>query len=243
MANARAGKWGKIWIGGYHLTTKIKEITPPHNVHDAIEQSGFLQDKNYILGQADAMATINGFFDKSTGSTHAALSSLASGQTEIIVTMAWGDNATPTIGDYASSLAATQSQYNAPANKAEIISVEAAFKSIGEAADFGLLIADVSGASATGSTTSIDNGASSSNGGVGYLHLTGVSASDTFTGKIQHSTNDSTWADLITFTLDGSAIGAERIEVSGTVNRYIRFNYTLGGSAISFDFAATFKRG
>ena len=82
---------------------------------------------------------------------------------------------------------------------------------------------------ATGQGGSIDNGASSANGYIAIMHVTqtaAAQASNNWAFVIEHSTNDSTWATLATFTADGSAITAERLEGSGTVNRYVRLKYT-----------------
>jgi hypothetical protein len=78
-----------------------------------------------------------------------------------------------------------------------------------------------------GSGTSVDNAASSANGGRGNLHVTAATGSGTV--KVQHSTDNAVWADLVTFT---AATGAtsETKEVTGTVNRYLRANHAPGTS-------------
>jgi hypothetical protein len=115
-------------------------------------------------------------------------------------------------------------------------------KSAGTALEWGHLLANVSGATISGALASLDQAAGSLNGAVGYLFLTGVSAGDTIEVKVQDSPNNSAWADLITFTLDGSVIGAERLTVSGSVGRYVRVSYTITGTDPSFDFAVIFIR-
>jgi len=79
----------------------------------------------------------------------------------------------------------------------------------------------------------------------GALHVWGATTTDTYVVKIQHSTSlGSGYSDLITFTLDGSALGSERVAVaSGTVNRYRRVVATRTGSAgDSFGFSVHFWR-
>lgn len=85
-------------------------------------------------------------------------------------------------------------------------------------------------------SSSVDNAASSSAGGTGYLQVTAMSGFSAFVAKIRDSTNDSSWADLITFADQGSTIGAERAEVSGTVDRYLSVagNVTGSGSITCF---------
>lgn len=77
--------------------------------------------------------------------------------------------------------------------------------------------------------TTLDNSASSSNGGSGYLQV--VSSFGAFTGKIQHSSDGSTWVDLITFTTVTSSPTAQRSTVTGTVNRFLRFTGNVWGEA------------
>ena len=65
------------------------------------------------------------------------------------------------------------------------------------------------------------------------------------TVKIQHSADDSTFADLVTFTVVSSTtITSEKIEVAGntTVNRYLRVNYTVAGSTGSATPVVAFTR-
>jgi hypothetical protein len=84
--------------------------------------------------------------------------------------------------------------------------------------------------SATGSSTYFDRGASSANGGMANLHVTAVTGVNPATIKVQHSTDHSVWVDLITFAAV-SAAGAQSLQVAGTVNRYIRANFTIGAAS------------
>lgn len=69
--------------------------------------------------------------------------------------------------------------------------------------------------------SSIDNGASSANGGAGFLQVFDWT-SGSVPVLIEHSTDNSVWSTLITFTAVGADHAKERIAVTGTVNRYIR---------------------
>jgi hypothetical protein len=81
---------------------------------------------------------------------------------------------------------------------------------------------------------SVDNGASSANGGVGYIH-TPVKATTTTTVKIQHSVDNVTFVDLITFANPAANHDSQRIKVAGTVNRYTRaILTTLTGGPATF---------
>lgn len=92
---------------------------------------------------------------------------------------------------------------------------------------------------ATGNNAGVDKGALSSNGGVAHLHVTAATGSATI--KIQHSTDDVTYADLVTFTAT-AAKTSERIEVAAatTVNRWLRVNRFAVGTSVTFQ--ASFAR-
>jgi len=81
-------------------------------------------------------------------------------------------------------------------------------------------------------STYYDNLAAASKGIVAYLFVIAVSGG-TLTAKVAHSTDHSTWADLATFTA-ASTPGVQRITTSGTVNRYLRADWTLTGGSATF---------
>lgn len=82
--------------------------------------------------------------------------------------------------------------------------------------------------------TAVDNGAGTSNGGVGYLLATANGTPGTLDVKIQHSTDNSVWADLITFSQVDGPNEVQRIAVSGTVNRYTRVIHTVATGAVTY---------
>ena len=79
-------------------------------------------------------------------------------------------------------------------------------------------------------STPVDNSASTSDGGVGYIQCTAASGFSGFVGKGRHSADDVTYSDLVSFTDDVSAPFAERVTVSGTVNRYLSFTGIITGT-------------
>jgi hypothetical protein len=76
---------------------------------------------------------------------------------------------------------------------------------------------------------SVDNAASSSAGGVGYLQVTAASGFTNSVIKIRHSADDVTYADLVTFA-DQVTVGAQRVAVAGTVNRHLAIDGNVTGS-------------
>jgi hypothetical protein len=129
------------------------------------------------------------------------------------------------------AVSARESSYSAAASVADAVSFAASWMAEGQV-DVGVALRDLTAASATGNGSSVDNAASSANGAVGVLHVTANSSDGATTVKIQHSTDNSTWADLLTFAVVGAGTKtAERVAVTGTVNRYVRATWTLAGSA------------
>lgn len=109
--------------------------------------------------------------------------------------------------------------------------------------DMGVSLHALGAESADANHTSVDNLAATTNGGAAMLHVTSVSASDSIVVKVQHSTDNSVWADLITFT-SFTAAGAERKELAAgtTVNRYTRAVTDVTGTSISISYQMSFAR-
>ena len=104
----------------------------------------------------------------------------------------------------------------------------------GAPAGLGTCLTALEALTTTGNGTSQDNGAASSNGAVAHLHITAVSGTTpSITMLVQHSTNNSTWTTLGTFSV-ASAVGSQTLQISGTVNRYVRASYTITGTNPSF---------
>lgn len=112
--------------------------------------------------------------------------------------------------------------------------------------DWGVILHAHNAVTATSNDTSVDNGVTlgaTANGGVASLHVTAASGTTpTGTFKVQHSTDNSVWTDLITFTAVAGLATYEYKTVSGTVNRYIRCLYTIGGTTPSYTFLMSFAR-
>ena len=107
--------------------------------------------------------------------------------------------------------------------------------------DQGVSLADLEEVVAGANGSTHTDAAGTTNGGIATLHVTACTG--TLTVKIQHSTNNSTWSDLATFTA-ATAATSERIIVAPatTVNRYLRASWTLTGSGAAATFTTSFAR-
>src|SRR5262249_50894233 len=108
---------------------------------------------------------------------------------------------------------------------------------------YGVILQPLAALTTTGSGALVDNGVATTKGGAGHLHITAFAGTTpTIAVKIQHSVDGTVWVDLITFTT-ATAEFAERVEVTGTVNRHLRAIRTIGGSGgPSFTTAVAFAR-
>lgn len=106
--------------------------------------------------------------------------------------------------------------------------------------DWGPVLHALSAETATGDGTTVDETAATSNGGVAQLHVTAYTGLTSIVVKVQHSTDDSIWSDLATFT-SVTAATKERVAFTGTVNRYVRAQWTVTGTG-SATFAVAIGR-
>lgn len=94
-----------------------------------------------------------------------------------------------------------------------------------ESVDMGFIVHALAAETVDGNGTTVDRGVGSATtgGGVAVIHATAFTGLTGAVIKIQHSTDNSVWADLVTFT-NLTAVGAERkfLAPGVTVNRYVR---------------------
>lgn len=130
-----------------------------------------------------------------------------------------------TAGSEATLMHTKQASYSVNSVVGELImtSFEAKATDEGSSDDFAsngvwLLYQSVTG---TVNGTTVDDGAGATTGWLAHAHVT----ADNFTSmviKVQHSTDGTTWADLITFTTF-TTVGVEQaVNTATSVNRYIR---------------------
>lgn len=230
-----AGKLTKCYVNGYDLSSFLDKADSKGQA-DMLDVTAFgANSKAYVSGLLDADLSLEGFFDNtpSTGLDAVCASILGSG-TMGAVSLMWAGDA---IGARGISALALESEYDIGSAVAEIVSATLAFKtSTGQepVVSQHALATEVG----TVNSASVDNGASSANGGAGYIHVPSAVALTSATLKIQHSVDNSTFTDLITFANVTAAPAYQRFAVLGTVNRYVRCALTaLTGTSITY-FAA-----
>lgn len=196
--------------------------------------------KTYITGLRDATLSASGLFDGVASAVDDVLSASIGSDTLAPVLFAQSGIAA---GNRAFILQAKTTSYEVSAPVGDVVSVSYDAQADG-GADDALLLTALAAVTATGNGTAQDNSASTTNGGMAQLHVTANTMNNNTVFKVQHSSDNSTWVDLVTFTTVATTVTtSERVLVAAgtTVNRYLRASYTASGTG-SITFTMAFAR-
>jgi len=222
------GKTSAQLLGKYDVTAYLTEISAPGEIEAAETTTFGNGSKTYIVGLADGTVSLSGLFEGSSGAIDAIAEDLK-GDADVPFTAIFGSNA---LGSRAYLGQGILTSYEPSSAVADVASISAELQT-SEGLDSGIILAAARSV-ATATTTSEtgqNNAASTSNGGVGIVHVTANAANNNTVIKIQHSSDNSSWSDLITFTTVATTVTtAERITVSGSVNQYVRATSTTSGA-------------
>lgn len=219
-----------VLINGYNFSTFATAFETEQNVNP-IEVTGFGDGcKNFVSGMNSASMKLDMFWDSAANSVHPVMSAFPTG---VVTLIPEGY----TLGKETFSLPFMQGNYS-PKGSADgplqVGSID--FMSYGSnvGIEYGWALAHGTITNTTSTTGFVDpTDAAVTAACSGTLHIWTPCAADTYVVKIEHSTQLATgYADLVTFTLDGSARAVERVTVaSGTINKYRRVTATRTGAA------------
>lgn len=231
------GRQGKLLFGEYSLVQRVESASVKRG-RGMTDVNMLGEDWKTRLPQPEAGSlSVQGWWNGATGEIDDILAPKVSVETPVVSTLApYG----LTIG-YPVDLAYAAIQPYSVENDAENpVRFSADFVADGPV-DHGVALHDLvaeTGASPV-AYASVNEVAATTNGGVGHLHVTALTGTNAVI-KIQHSTNDSVWTDLVTF-VSATAVGSQRIEVTGTVNQYVRAQ-VASGTYSSVTFSVAFAR-
>ena len=223
-----AGKGARALLGAFDLSGYLKNASVVLQ-KDTLDVTTFTDGaREYIEGQKSGTASLSGLFDGDDNlQDEQVQGAFASGNLTNALIAVGG--LTIGVPGYAGRI--WQAQYEPGAAFDGLVTFGASLQVDGgweRAVSLHALAAETG----TGNYASVDNGASSANGGAGYIFVTAQSGTAGVV-KIQHSTDNSTWVDLITFSsLSGTS--STRTAVTGTVNRYVRGALTTASTSITF---------
>jgi hypothetical protein len=135
------------------------------------------------------------------------------------------------IGGMAFLMLAKQTQYDINAVISSVETVSLNMQGTG-GPSFGVNLGDTVPVSVTTASASVDNLAPTSAGARFFGHILSNANTGNVTVTLQHSTNNSTWVDLIALPVvtTGTLTAFRTGTIAGTVNRYLRLNLTLAGT-------------
>lgn len=226
-----AGQFVQVFVGGYELTGDSNSLTV-NDKRELYDVSAYLdRTQNFIPGRRVSSLDHKGFMNAAAAQSHPVLKGVA---VNGVVSLLLGQNATPVVGDPTYSLLVEQGKYSALPEIAKAIPFTAQFANRGDVGGWGRALAVPVSFTNSTNGASVDNGASSSKGGAAFLHILQAAASDTYAILVEGSATGAFGGEqttIATFTLNASSLGSERIAVTGTVPRYLRWKATRTGSA------------
>jgi hypothetical protein len=240
-----AGANAQVVLDGFNLSAFFREfaINADKAVHDATVFAN-VGSRAKQLGVKHGMATGLAFSDDTvnTGSWSLLSERYESGASGLYV---WGPYGFA-VGNTTLSLYSTQVQFNPVQVIEDLIRINMQAEAVRDAVDYGVSLHPISAEAVFPVTgTGVDNLAASTNGGVASVHVFDIAgAAPNVVYRVQHSSNGSTWADLVTFTAVTAANQSQRIEVASgtTVNRHLRITITEGGTTTSVNGLVVFAR-
>lgn len=185
---------------------------------------------------------MKGLFDGAANAVDQYLSTILGSATNSVMTVL--PEGPSIAGGSAKLVPGLESEYSVTAPVNDVVSISATVMSNGNI-DNGRVLTANNAASGTVNVTAVDNGAATTNGGVAHLHVTANTRNGTCVVKVQHSSDNTTFADLVTFTTVGtSTTTSERVVVATgtTVNRYVRAQITPAGSTGAVTTTVAFAR-
>lgn len=214
----QTGLGDRLYVGGYNLSGDIGSVQRVAGGPAALDLTDITQSAyDREGGLRDGGIDFTAWFDKATGAAHPRLSSLPTADTLVTYCRGLG------IGSPAASCVAKQIGYDG--SRAADGSFPLAVTSMANAygLEWGFQLSAGEQTDTSGSNgTSVDGGAATTFGAQFYLHVTALTGTNVVV-KVQDSADNSSWLDLSGAAFASkTAVGWERIAVSGTVRRYLR---------------------
>lgn len=238
------GRKTDVLVNEYDLTRFFKMVRPKVEI-EVLDGTCFAASaKEFGLGFPGGDCSLEGLFKPIdpdiVGAEEVLQAAIDQDASSSIVSI--GPAGIDAVGDVVKMFQGDEQQHDVITSIQSLVMITAQFLA-SEGIRSGKALAPIANYSTTGNGTAVDNAAATTNGAVAHLHVTSADGTTpTIDWKVQHSVDNSTWVDLITFT-QATDITVERLTVSGTVNRYLRAVRTIGGSASpNFDCALAVAR-
>ena len=224
-----------LFVQGYDLSSDASALSGVGYTNELLDTTSIdLSATGRISGRLDSTLTVNGWFDNADDKAHEAYTvsnKLPTG--DRVVTYQMGI----AIGEPSYIMNAKQATYDVTNSPGNALATTATFSSTAsvsgfEGSAYGVML-DAGATTYTSTTngTTVDQSASSAAGSVACLQFISGASVSSLVAKVQHSSDSASWSDIITFsTISADTPTAEILSMSGTVNRYVRVQYTLSGT-------------
>ena len=245
------GKSTQVFCDSYELSSYFNSATITQT-GDPNETSTFTNDsKTFIKGLTSGSLSLEGLYEASTdidptGTTKTFdqfLNGLVSATSPSVIT--WVPY-TMAAGSWVKGAYARLNSYDITSPVSDVVSASTSWDTGHAGASSSLVYASswaaeslttgsavTPAAGATVDGTTVNSGAASTSGYLAIWHIVANTSNATQEIKIQHSTNGSSWSDLVTIesplaagALSSGITGA----TSGTLNQYLRFQFSASGS-------------
>jgi hypothetical protein len=233
MPTFRHGKKTAVLLNGTDMSPFLNEATTTQEIETAETTTFSDDDKTYIVGLADGTISTSGLFDSTAGASDAVLNGLIGQEDNTFTVLPEGSIA----GRRAILANGQLTSYEISSPVADVIAISAEVQADGGLLHGVALASAEVASSASATTTGVDNGSATFSGGLYNLHVTANDRDGASAIKVQHSSDNVTYADLVTFTnVSASTTGGESITSTGTVNQYLRTLSTLAGASGSITY-------
>ncbi|CAB4156590.1 hypothetical protein UFOVP655_73 [uncultured Caudovirales phage] len=236
------GKNVKVFVDEYDFSSYFSDVTATTSIETAETSAFGSSAKEYITGLKDGTVSLSGMFEgtASTGTDQYFATALGSATKQKVIVATSGHS----VGARAVMLQSDDTSYEVSGSIGDVVQANAEFQS-SNGVEHGVILSSGAAITTTGNGTSVDNAASSANGGVAYLSVPTNTRNGNITVKVQQSADNSTFTDLVTFTaVTSTQKTSYRVEVAAgtSVARYLRVNYTIAGSTGSATPIVAFSR-
>lgn len=227
MARRNSADVAFMLVGGYSILGAITEISD--TIEAALERVDVLGDSwqaQQYAGVRTAEIVQDGFYDDDAGAVHDALGTATNvGQSRVLC---YGFGGTATGAFFTGWEGANEVRYERILARGGLTKARASYMTNGTV-DVGKTVRTYKVHSATGATTGtpLDNGVSST-GGAAYLQYNATAGEANI--RLLHSSDNVTYATLLTFTKTASGFGAERLVTTAVIERYTAMDVTTASA-------------
>lgn len=232
---ATHGSKARAFLSGYDITGVMQQAGVAQSAGVAESSVWGMTSKRYTPSDIkDATMNGSGVWEH-TGATPGSIDDLLHtklGGSHVATWLPVGDG----LGNRARAIGGIETAFGITADLESVVAFEFELASEVGFLHQGRVLRALGGANSittTANGTSVDDlgaAGTTTKGAAGALHVTQKGGgAGTITVKIQHSADNSVWNDLITFTGRTASGLAEYLEVSGTVQRWLRAIWTVTG--------------